>query len=133
MGIIILEIVLFIVFLLLLILVKDETIKGVFGMFAIIVLVGSIVGDINSYKTEDDINRTIKTYGSLKAQVEIVNNSNDKTIRNAIIPDLIGRVDSINKTIKKNKDNYDSWWVSMFYSEEIGKLELLRIEYQNWG
>lgn len=129
MGIIILEIVLFIAFLLLLILVKDETIKGVFGMFAVIVLVESIVGDINSYKTEDDINRTIELYGSLKAKVEIVNNSNDKTIRNAIIPDLIGRVDSINKTIKRNKNNYDSWWVGMFYSEEIGKLEPLRIEY----
>jgi hypothetical protein len=95
----------------------------------VLVLVGSIVGDINNYKTEDDINRTIELYGSLKAQVEIVNNSNDKIIRNAIIPDLIERVDSINKTIKKNKNNYDSWWVGMFYSEEIGKLEPLRIEY----
>ena len=129
MGIIILEIVLFIAFLLLVILVKDETLMGIFGYCIVLVLVGSIIGDINSYKTEDDINRTIELYGSLKAQVEIVNNSNDKIIRNAIIPDLIERVDSINKTIKKNKNNYDSWWVGMFYSEEIGKLEPLRIEY----
>ena len=129
MGIIILEIVLFIAFLLLLIFVKDETLKGIFGIFTVIVLAVSIVIDINSYKTEDDINRTIEIYGSLKAQIEIVNNSNDKTIRNAIIPDLIGRIDSINKTIKKNKDNYNSWWVGIFYSEEIGKLEPLRIEY----
>lgn len=129
MGIIILEIVLFVAFLLLIILVKDKTLMGIFGMCAVIVLVESIVGDINSYKTEDDINRTIELYGSLKAQVEIVNNSNDKTIRNAIIPDLMKRVDSINNTIKKNKNNYDSWWIGMFYSEEIGKLEPLRIEY----
>ena len=129
MGIIILEIVLFIAFLLLVILVKDETLMGIFGYCIVLVLVGSIIGDINSYKTEDDINRTIELYGSLKAQVEIVNNSNDKIIRNAIIPDLIERVDSINKTIKKNKNNYDSWWVGMFYSEEIGKLEPLMIEY----
>ena len=129
MGIIILEIVLFIAFLLLVILVKDETLMGIFGYCIVLVLVGSIIGDINSYKTEDDINRTIELYGSLKAQVEIVNNSDDKIIRNAIIPDLIERVDSINKTIKKNKNNYDSWWVGMFYSEEIGKLEPLRIEY----
>lgn len=129
MGIIILEIALFIAFLLLLIFVKDEALKGIFGIFAVIVLAVSIIVDINSYRTEDDINRTIETYKSLKAQVEIVNNSNDKTIRNAIIPDLIGRVDSINKTIKKNKDNYDSKWVSIFYSEEIGKLEPLKIEY----
>ena len=129
MGIIILEIVLFIAFLLLVILVKDETLMGIFGYCIVLVLVGSIIGDINSYKTEDDINRTIELYGSLKAQVEIVNNSNDRTIRNAIIPDLIERVDIINKTIEKNKNNYDSWWVGMFYSEEIGKLEPLRIEY----
>jgi hypothetical protein len=129
MGIIILEIVLFVALLLLFILVKDETLMGIFGYCIVLVLVGSIVGDINNYKTEDDINRTIELYGSLKAQVEIVNNSNYKIIRNAIIPDLIERVDSINKTIKKNKNNYDSWWVGMFYSEEIGKLEPLRIEY----
>lgn len=129
MGIIVLEIILFIAFLLLLIFAKDETIEGVSGIFAIVVLTVSIIVDFNSYKTEDDINRTIETYKSLKAQVEIVNNSNDKTIRNAIIPDLIERVDNINKTIKENKDNYDSWWVSMFYSEEIGKLEPLKIEY----
>lgn len=132
MGIIILEIVSFILFILLIIFVKDETIKGLFGVCAVLVLVGSLVGDISNYKSEDDINRTIKTYKSLKTQVEIVDNSNDRTIRNAIIPDLIERVDSINKTIKKNKDNYDNWWVGMFYSEEIGKLEPLRIEYQNW-
>ena len=100
-----------------------------FGICAIIVLVGSLVGDITNYKNEDDINRTIKTYKSLKTQVEIVNNSNDRTIRNAIIPDLIERVDIINKTIEKNKNNYDSWWVNIFYSEEIGKLEPLRVEY----
>ena len=88
-----------------------------------------LVGDISNYKSEDDINRTIKTYKSLKTQVEIVNNSNDRTIRNAIIPDLIERVDIINKTIEKNKNNYDSWWVNIFYSEEIGKLEPLRVEY----
>lgn len=129
MGIIILEIVLFIAFLLLIIFVKDETIKGLFGICAVIVIIGSLVGDISNYKSEDDINRTIKTYKSLKTQVEIVNNSNDRTIRNAIIPDLIGRVDIINKTIENNKNNYDSWWVGMFYSEEIGKLEPLRIEY----
>jgi hypothetical protein len=129
MGIIILEIVLFVALLLLFILVKDEVLMGIFGCCIVLVLVGSIVGDINNYKTEDDINRTIELYGSLKAQVEIVNNSNYKIIRNAIIPDLIERVDSINKTIKKNKNNYDSWWVGMFYSEEIGKLEPLRIEY----
>ena len=132
MGIIILEIVLFIAFLFLLILVKDETIKGLFGICAVMVIIGSLVGDISNYKSEDDINRTIELYGSLKAQVEIVNNSNDKTIRNAIIPDLIKRIDSINNTIKKNKNNYDNWWVGMFYSEELGKLEPLRIEYQNW-
>ena len=129
MGIIILEIVSFILFILLIIFVKDETIKGMFGICAIIVLVGSLVGDITNYKNEDDINRTIKTYKSLKTQVEIVNNSNDRTIRNAIIPDLIERVDIINKTIEKNKNNYDSWWVNIFYSEEIGKLEPLRVEY----
>ena len=129
MGIIILEIVLFIAFLFLLILVKDETIKGLFGICAVMVIIGSLVGDISNYKSEDDINRTIELYGSLKAQVEIVNNSNDKTIRNAIIPDLIKRIDSINNTIKKNKNNYDNWWVGMFYSEELGKLEPLRIEY----
>lgn len=129
MGIIILEIVLFVALLLLLILVNDKTIKGVFGILVVAVFAGSICGDINSYQTEDDINRTIELYGSLKAQVEIVNNSDDKIIRNAIIPDLIERVNKMNKTIKENKNNYDSWWAGVFYSEEIGKLEPLRIEY----
>lgn len=119
MGIIVLEIILFIAFLLLLIFAKDETIEGVSGIFAIVVLTVSIIVDINSYRTEDDINRTIETYKSLKAQIEIVNNSNDKTIRNAIIPDLIGRVDSINKTIKKNKDNYDSKWLVYFIAKKL--------------
>jgi len=129
MGYILLAAVIAVISIILIIFIKDDTAIGIFSIVFCVDLCLSIVLSINAAMSKEELDQIIKTYNNLKAQTEIVSSSDDKTLRNAIIPDLQKKVEEMNKTISTNNNRKDNWWNSVFYYEEIGELEPLKIEY----
>lgn len=129
MGYILLAIVIAVISIILVIFAKDDAVRGIFIIIIGLDLVLSGVLSINTVKSSREIDGIIETYNNLKAQIEVVNSSDDKILRNAIIPDLQKRVDAMNNTIVENNSRKDNWWSSVFYCERIGELEPLKIIY----
>ena len=129
MGYILLAAAIAVISIILIIFVKDDTAIGIFSIVFCVDLCLSIVLSINATMSKEELDQVVKTYNNLKAQTEIVSSSDDKTLRNAIIPDLQKKVEEMNKTISTNNNRKDNWWNSVFYYEEIGELEPLKIEY----
>ena len=130
MGYILLAAVIAVISIILIIFIKDDNIAiSISSIVFCVDLCLSIVLSINATMSKEELDQIVKTYNNLKAQIEIVSSSDDKTLRNAIIPDLQKKVEEMNKTISTNNNRKDNWWNSMFYYEEIGELEPLKIEY----
>lgn len=129
MGYILLAIVIAVISIILVIFAKDDKVKDVFIIIFCANFISVVPFSINEVKSSREIDEIIETYNNLKAQIEVVSSSDDKTLRNAIIPDLQKKVDAMNNKIAKNNNHKDNWWSSVFYYERIGELEPLKIIY----
>ncbi len=131
MGYILLAAVIAVISIILIIFIKDDDNIAI-SISSIVFCVDlclSIVLSINATMSKEELDQIVKTYNNLKAQTEIVSSSDDKTLRNAIIPDLQKKVEEMNKIISTNNNRKNNWWNSVFYYEEIGELKPLKIEY----
>lgn len=105
-----------------------DVLGGICLVVGVLLFIASIVSSLSLINRQARFNYVIERYNNLKAITECYDsNSKDKIEAFTLREDIL----KMNNLISKHKVNSQSPWVNVWYSEEIGNLEPIKVSHVN--